>query len=82
MRHGKTMCPSHRIHEDVIDSALYEKLSKLRSDAQNTLLTIQAYQKLLSLKVPALNAKRLSMLNRVAELEAEIDKIVMEKLKV
>lgn len=82
MRHGKAVCLSHRIHEDVIDSALYEKLSELRSDAQNTLLTIQAYQKLLSLKVPALNAKRISILKRVSELEAEIDEIVMEKLKV
>ncbi len=45
-------------------------------------MTIQACQKLLSLKAPALNAKRLSMLKRVAELEAEIDEIILEKLKV
>ena len=81
MRHGKAVCLSHRIHEEVIDSALYEKLSELRYNAQNALLTTQAYQKLLSLKAPVINAKRLSMLNRVAELEAEIDEIVMEKLK-
>ncbi len=34
MRHSKAVCPSHRIHEDVINSSLYEKLSGLHSDAQ------------------------------------------------
>ena len=79
MRHGKMVCPSHRIHEEVLDQAVWGKLNLCHDTAAQELSKVKDLQKRLALRKPVLDARHLSLQAAIQKLEQEIDDILMEK---
>lgn len=80
IRHGKATCPSHRIHEEVLDQAVWDKLNLCRDVAVREFNKVKDLQKRLALRKPALDARRLLLQAAIQKLEQEIDDILMEKI--
>jgi hypothetical protein len=81
MRHGKDTCVSHRIREEKLDQIVQDDMSRRRDAAAQELVKINQLQKRRALKEPILHARRLRLEKRMAELEQEIDDILMEKIQ-
>ena len=79
-RNGKGYCSSHRIHEEVLDKAVWNYTEKLREQYAAELKKVTQLQKQWALRKPVLDAHILSLQVKIQELEQEIDTIVMEKL--
>lgn len=79
-RHGKTACPSHRIHEECLDAELRAKAETLQNAMRHEQETVRSLQKLLALKEPRLNEKIRVFRNETDQLIAEIDALLMQKL--
>lgn len=79
MRHGKAVCPSHRIHEEVLDQAVWDKLNLCHDAAAQEFGKVKDLQKSLALRKPVLDARRLFLQVKIQKLEQEIDDILMEK---
>lgn len=80
-RGGKAQCSSHRIHEEVLDSAvetfIADHLESLRQQSDR----LAQMQKIWALRKPSLDAHILMLQKQVGVLEEEIDGIVMAKVK-
>ena len=79
-RNGKGYCSSHRIHEEILDKAVWNYTEKLREQYAAELKKVTQLQKQWVLRKPVLDAHILSLQVKIQELEQEIDTIVMEKL--
>ena len=79
-RNGKSYCSSHRIHEEVLDEAVWDYTEKLREQYAAELKKVTQLQKQWALRKPVLDAHILSLQEKVQVLEQEIDEIVMEKI--
>ena len=79
-RNGKGYCSSHRIHEEILDKAVWDDTEKLREQYAAELKKVTQLQKQWVLRKPVLDAHILSLQVKIQELEQEIDTIVMEKL--
>ena len=79
-RNGKGYCSSHRIHEEVLDKAVWDYTEKLRAQYAAELKKVTQLQKQWALRKPVLDAHILSLQVKIQELELAIDTIVMEKL--
>ena len=79
-RNGKGYCASHRIHEEVLDKAVWDYTEKLREQYAAELKKVTQLQKQWALRKPVLDSHILSLQVKIQELEQEIDTIVMEKL--
>ena len=79
-RNGKGYCTSHRIHEEVLDKAVWDYTEKLREQYAAELKKVTQLQKQWVLRKPVLDAHILSLQEKVQVLEQEIDEIVMEKI--
>ena len=79
-RNGKGYCSSHRIHEEILDKAVWDYTEKLREQYAAELKKVTQLQKQWVLRKPVLDAHILSLQVKIQELEQEIDTIVMEKL--
>ena len=79
-RNGKGYCSSHRIHEEILDKAVWNYTEKLREQSAAELKKVTQLQKQWALRKPVLDAHILSLQVKIQELEQEIDTIVMEKL--
>lgn len=79
-RNGKGYCSSHRIHEEILDKAVWDYTEKLREQYAAELKKVTQLQKQWALRKPVLDAHILSLQVKIQELEQEIDTIVMEKL--
>ena len=79
-RNGKGSCSSHRIHEEILDKAVWDDTEKLREQYAAELKKVTQLQKQWTLRKPVLDAHILSLQVKIQELEQEIDTIVMEKL--
>ena len=79
-RNGKGYCSSHRIHEEVLDKAVWDYTEKLREQYAAELKKTAQLQKQWVLRKPVLDAHILSLQEKVQVLEQEIDEIVMEKI--
>ena len=79
-RNGKGYCSSHRIHEEILDKAVWNYTEKLREQYSAELKKVTQLQKQWVLRKPVLDAHILSLQVKIQELEQEIDTIVMEKL--
>ena len=79
-RNGKGYCTSHRIHEEVLDKAVWDYTEKLRAQYAAELKKVTQLQKQWALRKPVLDAHILSLQVKIQELELAIDTIVMEKL--
>ena len=79
-RNGKDYCSSHRIHEEVLDKAVWDDTEKMREQYAAELKKVTQLQKQWALRKPSLDAHCLALQKKIQELEQEIDTIVMEKL--
>ena len=79
-RNGKGYCSSHRVHEEILDKAVWDDTEKLREQYAAELKKVTQLQKQWALRKPVLDAHILSLQVKIQELEQEIDTIVMEKL--
>ena len=79
-RNGKSHCSSHRIHEEVLDKAVWNYAEELRKRYAAELKKVAQLQKQWALRKPVLDAHILSLQEKVQVLEQEIDEIVMEKI--
>ena len=79
-RNGKSYCSSHRIHEEILDVAVWEYAESIREQYAEELKQLEQMQKMWALRKPILDAHILSLQEIVKKLEQEIDEIVMEKL--
>ena len=79
-RNGKGYCTSHRIHEEVLDKAIWDDTEKLRAQYAAELKKVTQLQKQWALRKPVLDARCLTLQKEILRLEQEIDELVMEKL--
>ena len=79
-RNGKGHCSSHRIHEEILDKAIWDYTEKLRAQYAAELKKVTQLQKQWALRKPVLDARILSLQEKMLELEQEVDEIVMEKI--
>lgn len=79
-RSGKNYCSSHRIHEEKLDTMVWEYLTAARDSRIKEREKLVKLQKMWALRKPVLDAHILSLQEKVTELEQEIDAIVMEKV--
>ncbi len=79
-RNGKGYCSSHRIHEAVLDKAIWDYTKKLRAQYAAELKKVTQLQKQWALRKPVLDAHCLTLQKEILRLEQEVDALVMEKL--
>ena len=80
-RNGKGHCSSHRIHEEVLDQAVWNYAEELRKRYAAELKKVTQLQKQWALRKPVLDAHCLTLQKKMQKREQEIDELVMEKLK-
>ena len=80
-RSGKSYCASHRIHEEVLDAAVWEYAESMRKQYSEELKQLAQMQKMWALRKPILDAHISSLQGKIQELEQEIDGIVMVKIQ-
>ena len=80
-RNGKAYCASHRIHEEVLDEAVWDYTEKLREQYAAELKKVTQLQKQWAPRKPVLDAHCLTLQKEILRLEQEVDALVMEKLK-
>ena len=76
-RSGKSCCSSHRIHEETLDTEVWEYLTSVRDAFVKERQQIVEQQKLWALRKPILDAHCVVLQDRIQALELEIDEIVM-----
>ena len=79
-RNGKAYCASHRIHEEVLDEAVWDYTEKLREQYAAELKKVTQLQKQWALRKPVLDAHCLTFQKDILRLEQEVDALVMERL--
>ena len=79
-RNGKGYCSSHRIHEEVLDKAIWDYTEKLREQYAAELKKVTQLQKQWASRKPVLDAHCLTLQKEILRLEQEVDALVMEKL--
>ena len=79
-RNGKGYCSSHRIHEEVLDEAVWDYTEKLREQYAAELKKVTQLQKKWAPRNPVLDAHCLTLQKEILRLEQEVDALVMEKL--
>ena len=77
---GKGYCSSHRIHEEVLDKAVWNHAKKLREQYAAELKKVAQLQKQWALRKPSLDAHCLTLQKEILRLEQEIDTLVIEKI--
>ena len=81
-RNGKGYCSSHRIHEEILDKAVWNYTEKLREQYAAELKKVTQLQKQWALRKPVLDAHCLTLQKEILRLEQEIDELVMEKIQI
>ena len=79
-RNGKDYCSSHRIHEEILDKAVWDDTEKLREQYAAELKKVTQLQKQWAPRNPVLDTHCLTLQKEILRLEQEIDELVMEKL--
>ena len=80
-RNEKGYCSSHRIHEEILDKAVWDDTEKLREQYAAELKKVTQLQKQWALRKPSLDAHCLALQKEIQKREQEVDELVMEKLK-
>ena len=81
-RSGKSYCSSHRIHEESLDTMVWEYLTIVWDSRVRERESLMKSQKMWALRRPVLDAHILSLQGEIQKLEQEIDEIVIEKLRI
>ena len=79
-RNGKGYCSAHRIHEEILDKAVWNYTEKLRERYAVELKEVTQLQKQWALRKPVLDAHCLTLQKEILRLGQEVDELVMEKL--
>ena len=79
-RNGKGYCTSHRIHEEVLDKAVWDYTKRLREQYAAELKKVTQLQKQWAPRKPVLDAHCLTLQKEILRLEQEVDALVMERL--
>ena len=81
-RSGTNYCSSHRIHEESLDTMVWEYLTIVWDSRVRERESLMKSQKMWALRRPVLDAHILSLQGEIQKLEQEIDEIVIEKLRI
>lgn len=81
MRHGKEVCPSHRIRESELDARVQQYAEELRGQWTAEQADIRRLHRLWEMKRPAINAHIADLYNEIQRLEQEIDDLLLEKIQ-
>lgn len=81
-RNGKTYCASHRIHEETLDAMVWELVSTARESRTEELKKLAQMQKMWALRKPILDAHISMLKEKIADLEYELDSLVMEQIRI
>ena len=81
-RNAKGYCSSHRIHEELLDKAVWDYTKNLREQYAAELKKVTQLQKQWALRKPVLDAHYLTLQKEILRLEQEIDELVMEKIQI
>ena len=79
--HGKGRCPSHRIHEEVLDAEVKEAIVRMRDRLQNEADCRKQEIKDRALSKPLLDARRLSLEGEIKKLDEDIETLLMGRLR-
>ena len=71
-RNGKAYCASHRIHEEVLDEAVWDYTEKLREQYAAELKKVTQLQKQCALRKPVLDAHCLTLQKEILRLEQRL----------
>ncbi len=80
-RSGKSYCSSHRIHEEKLDTMVWEYLTAARDSRVKEREKLLKLQKMWALRKPVLDTHIFALQEKIQKLEQEIDDISMEYLK-
>lgn len=80
-RSGKSYCSSHRIHEETLDTMVWEYLTVVRDSRVKEREKLVKMQKMWALRKPVLDAHIFALENQIQQLENEIDKIILSFIK-
>ena len=78
-RNGKSHCSFHRIHEEVLDQAVWNYAEELRKRYAAELKKVAQFQTQWAWRKPSLDAHRLALQKEILRLEQEVDALVMAK---
>lgn len=81
MRHGKEVCPSHRIRESELDIRVRQHAEELRSHWTAEQADLRRLHRLWEMKRPVINAYITDLYEEIQRLEQEVDDILMEKIQ-
>lgn len=81
-RSGKSYCSSHRIHEENLDTMVWEYLTAVRDSRVKEREKLVKLQKMWALRKPVLDAHISILKKKVADLEYELDALLIEQIKV
>ena len=81
-RNGKSYCSSHRIHEEILDKAVWDYTKKLREQYAAELKKVAQLQKQWALRKPVLDAHCLTLQKEILRLEQKVDELMMEKIQI
>ena len=79
-RSGTGYCSSHRIHEESLDTMVWEYFTAVRDSRVKEREKLVKIQKMWALRRPVLDAHILSLQKRIQQLEEEIDGIVIGEI--
>ena len=79
-RNGKGYCTSHRIHEEVLDAAVWGHATEAHERRAEELKKLVQIQKIWALGKPIFNAHISALQEKITSLEQEIDDILMERI--
>lgn len=72
---------SHRIHEETLDTMVWEYLTAVRDSRVKEREKLVKMQKMWALRKPVLDAHIFALENQIQQLENEIDKIILSFIK-
>ena len=81
-RNGKSYCRSHRIHEETLDEQVWALVSAARDSRAEELKILAQMQKMWALRKPILDTHISMLKKKVADLEYELDSLVMEQIRI
>ncbi|MBM6977412.1 recombinase family protein [Intestinimonas butyriciproducens] len=81
-RSGKSYCSSHRIHEETLDTMVWEYLMAVRDSRVKEQKELMKLQKMWALRKPVLDAHISILKKKVADLEYELDALMIEQIRI
>lgn len=81
-RSGKSYCSSHLIHEETLDTMMWEYLTAARASRVKEREKLVKLQKMWALRKPVLDAHISTLKKKVAYLEHELDALIIEQIRV